>query len=269
MPTYIISYTQGNSSGPFDVYLSGSSGLNLYASNVPQFALANGYTVTFPDGIPSSSIEVFDVSYGCFTTQNVPLPTTSPSVTPSITVTPSKTPSITVSPSLTPSITRTPSVTPSVTPEPSPTATPTVTPSITASPDTSPTPTPTPSVTRTPSASPPINYTDLFYLVRPGASTSYLACYGLLNNFTNTNVQIYIQTPAGVPVFEPLTLGTVIYITTSNFPNIYAPFVGGNQWYYINSYLSPNIGGQGYFYLINNFGVILDADYRDCNVIEG
>jgi hypothetical protein len=263
MPTYIISYTQGNSSGPFDVYLSGSSGLNLYASNVQQYQLANGYTVTFPDGIPSSSIEVFDVSYGCFTTQNVPLPTTSPSVTPSITITPSKTPSITVSPSKTPSISPSLTSTPSTTPPSSPTPTPTVTPS-SSPPSTSPTPTPTPSVTRTPSASPPINYSDLFYIMTPGANTAQLACYGIANGLNNTITNIYIQTPAGVPVPQPLALNTVVYITISNFPNVYAPFDGNNIWYYIDSYISQNMGDSGYFYRVDDWGVIQQVSFQTC-----
>jgi hypothetical protein len=194
MPTYIVYYTQGNSNGPFDIYLSGSSGLSLYASNIQKYQLVNGYQVTFPDGIPSSSVDVFDVSYGCFTDQNVPFPSVSPSITPSITVTPTRTPSITVSPSLTPSISVTPTATPSITPPPS--STPSMTPSVTVST----TPFPSPTVTRTPSASPPSFRGSLWMGTCSNSYTqAYLACAGY-----NTCTAFYT-------LYAYLSIGTIIY----------------------------------------------------------
>lgn len=252
MPTYVIYYTQGNTPGPFDVYLSGSSGLTLYASNIPQYELVNGYLVTFPDGIPSSSINVFDVSFGCFTDQNVPFPSVTPSVTPSITITPSRTPSITVSPSRTPSVTVTPSVTPSVTPPPSVTRTPSVTPSISVSPGASPSPTPTPSVTRTPSPSSPPNVST--YGTSPGFSSAYLACYNFNTNGGFTNGWVYVQEPPG------LTVGSTVYELG---PSGYTPLIGGNLWYAM---------GVSYFgfataFQINNSGVITNSAYSNCILI--
>lgn len=261
MPTYVIYYNQGNTPGPFDIYLSGSGGLTLYASDVSQYALLNGYVITFPDGIPSSSVAVFDISYGCFTDQNIPWPSVSPSVTPSITRTPSITPSITVSPSITPSVTKTPSVTPSVTPPPS--VSPSLTPS--SSPNTSPSSTPSVTPTRTPSPTVPIIYNENFYLVSPGANSAYLACYSYINNNNNQNIQIYIATPANIPVVSPLTLGTIVYIRTNPNPVVYSPFQGNNQWYFIDTYISQNIGGEGYFYQITNAGAIIGVSYQNCS----
>jgi hypothetical protein len=228
MPSYVIYYTQGNTNGPFDIYLSGSSGLTLYASNVPQSNLVTGYLVTFPDGIPSSSIDVFDVSFGCFTDQNVPFPSVTPSVTPSITISPSKTPSITVSPSKTPSVTVTPSVTPSVTPPPSVSRTPSVTPSISVSPGASSTPTPTPSITRTPSPSLPPTYTA--YMMGTGFSQAYLACYDF--NHSGVMNTIYITTPTPVS-YGTVSVGDRVFTLSSGG---YAYVIGGNQWYAISSW---------------------------------
>jgi len=243
MPTYVISYTQGNTPGPFDIYLSGSSGLTLYASNVQQYELLNGYTVTFPDGIPSSSVDIFDVSFGCFTDQNIPWPSVSPSITPSITITPSRTPSITVSPSKTPSITRTPSITPSRTPPPSITRTPSVTPSISTSPDASPSPTPTPSITRTPSPSPPPNY--LVLASTPGLPQGYLACYNF--NTLGFSQWFYLQDPPGV------VLGNTVYQLVLGVG--YTPLVGGDLWYAMGN-SAVNIPTA---YQINDDGVIINS----------
>jgi hypothetical protein len=243
MPTYVISYTQGNTPGPFDVYLSGSSGLTLYASNVQQYELLNGYTVTFPNGIPSSSVAVFDLSFGCFTDQNVPFPSVSPSITPTPTRTPSITPSITVSPSITPSITVTPSITPSRTPPPSVTRTPSVTPSISRTPDASPSPTPTPSITRTPSPSPPPNYATIGST--SGFTQGYLACYNF-NTEGGFSQWLYVQDPPG------LVVGTTVY---QSGPSGYVPLVGGDLWYAMGfSYI-----GLASAYQINNSGVVINS----------
>jgi hypothetical protein len=240
MPTYIVYYSQGSSNGPFDIYLSGSSGLNLYASNIQKYQLVNGYLVTFPDGIPSSSVDVFDVSYGCFTDQNVPFPSVSPSITPSISITPTRTPSITVSPSITPSVTATPSATPSVTPPPSitPSLTPSVTPSLSPGASSSPTPSITPSrtITRTPSPSPPANYTA--YQISTAYSSAYLACY---------NVNRYGYTGGFVYLTSPPAIGVRVYINISG----YVPFNGGSQYYAIS-----NWGPAGSAIVIDSSGYI-------------
>lgn len=154
MPNYVIYYTQGNSPGPFDIYLSGSSGQTLYASSITRPQLEAGYVVNVPLGVPSSSIVVTNEAFGCANEEVLPFPsstvspTPTPTVTPSITATPSITPTIT--PTVTPSRTITPTVTPSRT------ITPTVTPSITPSFSigASQTPTPTVTITRTPTITP-------------------------------------------------------------------------------------------------------------------
>ena len=253
MPTYVISYTQGNTPGPFDVYLSGSSGLTLYASNVQQYELLNGYTVTFSNGIPSSSVAVFDLSFGCFTDQNVPFPSVSPSITPTPTVTPSITPSITVSPSKTPSITISITPTPSNTPPLSATRTPSVTPSISVSSGASPTPTPTPSVTRTPSLSTPPNY--LTVGITPGFDEAYLACYEF-NQSGMFSGYVYVPDPPG------LVLGAIVYEIG---PSGYTPLVGGDLWYAMGF---TGIGNSNAFQ-INNDGEIIDEDPTDCITIAG
>jgi len=236
MPTYVIYYTQGNTPGPFDIYLSGSSGLTLYASNVPQYELVNGYTITFPNGIPSSSVNVFDVSFGCFTDENVPWPSVSPSVTPSITITPSRTPSITVSPSITPSMTVTPSVTPTITPppSPSPTSTPSVTPS--QSPGASPSPTPTPTPSRTPSASPNPCY---FYMGTCDSSFTqgWLACAA-----TSATCAGY-----ATKVFPP-AVGATLY-----YAGCITPVTGLNGVYFKVYYLGS---GPAFVFNINGLGTI-------------
>ena len=131
MPQYIITYTAGTAPGPYNVYLSGALGpLSLYASNVTRTQLQSGFVISFADGIPSSSVLIDNVSFGCTTEEILvfpsPTPTKTPTrtITPSITATPSITPSITptitptrtVDPTRTPTITRTPSITPSITP---------------------------------------------------------------------------------------------------------------------------------------------------------
>lgn len=224
MPTYIVYYNQGNSPGPFDIYLSGSSGLTLYASNIAQWQLVNGFQVTFPDGIPSSSVDVFDLSYGCFTDQNVPFPTPSPTVTPSISVTPSVTPTISFTPTVTPTISLTPTVTPSFTPPPTATPTITITPTISATPLQSPTPTRTPTVTRTPSATAPPTYTA--YIMTAGYSQAYQACYDFNQGGGLTSPNIWITDPI-------IAIGTRVYFLSGG---VYVPVTGNNLWYAIASW---------------------------------
>lgn len=164
MPTYVIHYDQGNSPGPFNIYLSGSSGQTLYALNVTRPELEAGYLVTVPVGVPSSSIVITNEAFGCANEEILPFPspTVSLSLTPSIT--PSFTPTISISPTVTPTVTPSRTLTPTVTP--TRTVTPSVTLSITPSPTigASITPTPTPTITRTPSitpsAFPPLIFTE-------------------------------------------------------------------------------------------------------------
>jgi len=155
MPQYLITYDQGNSPGPFNIFLSGALGpISLYASNVTRAQLEAGYVVAFDDSIPSSSVLVDNMAYGCATEEIMPFPTRTPSITPSVSRTPSVTPSISFTPTTTPSVTRTPTATPSSTPSISitSTATPSATPSVT--PGVSVTPTPSITISRTPSATP-------------------------------------------------------------------------------------------------------------------
>ena len=250
MPTYIVYYSQGNSNGPFSIYLSGSSGLNLYASPVTRAQLELGYTVTFPDGVPSSSVDVFDISYGCFTDQNIPFPSVTPSVTPSITVSPTVTPSISVSPSITPTVTRTPSVTPSFTPPPSVTPTPSVTPSVSRTPGASPSPSITPSITRTPSPSAPPSYS--IYGTTNGFSAAYQACYTF--NTSGFTGWLYFVNPTG------LAIGATAY-QLGAFG--YVPFNGGNLWYA----LGISYTGFATAYQINSSGVVVATTYPNCILI--
>jgi hypothetical protein len=259
MPSYVIYYNQGNTPGPFDVYLSGSSGLTLYASNISRYELTNGYLVTFPDGVPSSSIDVFDISYGCFTEQNVPFPSQTPSITPSVTKTPSVTLSISVSRTPSKTVSVSPTRTPSFTPPPSNSVTPTPTSTPGASQSTSPSPSPT----RTPSATTPIVYDDRFYLVRPGGNTAFQACITSLNP-TAYDFSIFIATPANITLSNPLTVGTIILTRSSNIPYTYSPFVGGNLYYLIDTWISAGGLGDGYFYQINNSGVVLNVVSQNC-----
>lgn len=238
MPTYIVYYSQGNSNGPFDIYLSGSSGLNLYASNIPKYELVNGFTVTFPDGIPSSSVDVFDVSYGCFTDQNVPFPSVSPSITPSISITPTRTPSITVSPSVTPSISVTPTATPSITPPPS------ITPSITPSVTVSTTPNPTPTVTRTPSPSPPPQQLLLYVGTQPIYAAGYIACSSWFSGVAPVDTFYYVRA---------LTNNLTGYTLFSN-PEGDIPVIGNNK-FIVLSYQGT---GVGEVIQVNNVGLILN-----------
>jgi hypothetical protein len=72
MPDFQIYYQEGNSPGPFDIYLSGTSGLQLYASGITQAQLDGGYFITLPSGFTSSSIVVVNMSFGCATPPSVP-----------------------------------------------------------------------------------------------------------------------------------------------------------------------------------------------------
>lgn len=259
MPTFTISYTEGNTSGPFNIYLSGSNGLNIYDSGVTQTQLVNGYQITFPDDIPSSSVAIYDISFGCFTEQNVPFPSRTPSITPTVTMTPSVTRSTSISRTPSKTVSVSPTRTPSFTPPPSNSFSPTPTSTPGASQSTSPSPSPT----RTPSATTPIIYDDRFYLIQPGGNTVFQACVDSLNS-TSYEFNIFIATPANITVSNPLTVGTIILTRSSNVPYTFSPFIGGDLYYFIDTWVSAGQAGNGYFYQIGNSGEVLDVVYQNC-----
>lgn len=244
MPDFYIYYQQGTANGPYDVYLSGSSGLTLYGSGVTQAQMEAGYTISLPNGFTSSSVVVFDMAFGCATQDNVPFPTPTLSPTPSISVTPSKTPSI----SVTPSITATPSVTPTVTPSitPPPSVTPSVTPSITPSqtPLISISPTPSITISRTPSVSPPPP-ANLLYIGTPagGYTTGYLAC---ANYNEMAGVAYYILYNGS------LAPGNYIYTDAA----CTIPVIGNNRWIALSYF---GIGPVISTIQVNNSGLILNT----------
>ena len=128
-------------------------GYKAYA-NLEQYYLDNGVStgITKPNnyGDPDYVAPVWDTDF-------CPLPSPSPSVTPSTTPPPSVTPSVSPAPSITPSVSPAPSITPSVSPpasSPIPSISPSKTPSVTPSKTPSVTPSITPSIT--PSTTPPL-----------------------------------------------------------------------------------------------------------------
>jgi len=239
MPDFYIYYEEGNANGPYNVYLSGSSGLTVYGLGVTQAQMEAGYVISLPGGFTSSSVVVFDMAFGCATQDNVPFPTPTLSPTPTISVTPSKTPSISVTPSVsaTPSIT--PTITPSITPPPS--NTPSITPSVTPSqtPLISISPTPSISISRTPSATPPVSSVLYMGTTTNSYTAAYLACAGFASN------RGYYTLP-----YTGLGVGSVLYDDS----NLTIPFVGNGNWIAV-SYLGtgPIVAIQ-----VNSSGVILD-----------
>jgi hypothetical protein len=200
MPQYIITYTEGTAPGPYNVYLSGALGpLSLYASSVTKTQLQNGFIVSFADGIPSSSVLIDNMSYGCATEQKLTFPTPTPTKTPTRTITPSITATPSITPTKTPTITPTRSVDPTRTPTitKTPSATPTGTPSSTINPTVTPTRTITPSltITRTPSITPSMSpfpcylfgiQADFNETAPAYVAVSYIDCNGTEGTFTST-----------------------------------------------------------------------------------
>jgi hypothetical protein len=195
MPQYVIYYEEGETNGPFSIYLSGSSGLTLYSSSVPLSQLQAGFVINFDDSIPSSSVLIDNEAYGCDTTQQLIFPSPSPTITPSISITPtiSITPSITATrtPTVTPTISTTPSITPTRT------ITPTTTPSFTPSrsPGSSVPPSISVSITRTPSATPPAGDVS-FTVTNPGTfpypiSAGNGSASGTITNNSGTTIYVY------------------------------------------------------------------------------
>jgi hypothetical protein len=192
MPQYVIYYEEGETNGPFSIFLSGSSGLTLYSSSVSLAQLQAGFIISFDDNIPSSSVLIDTQAYGCDVAQQLTFPSPTPTRTPSITITPS----ITRTPSLTPTIT--PSYTPSITIPPS--LTPSITLSISTSPPLSPgaslSPTPTVSITRTPSATPTAGAVS-FTVTNSGSNPYPIqagngSASGTISNTTSNNIFIYL-----------------------------------------------------------------------------
>lgn len=179
MPTYIIQFTQGTTPGPFNIFLSGSSGETLYASNITKAQLEAGYIVSFPDGIPSSSVVITNEAFGCATEEVLIFPTPTPTITPSTSIPASPTPTPTITPTFTPTVTPTRTVTPSFTPAPTstPTQTPTRTPTLSIG--ATPSLTPTPTITRTPSITPTPSTSTISLTLYSGCgwgSSVYTAC---------------------------------------------------------------------------------------------
>jgi hypothetical protein len=228
MSDYVIQYVEGNAPGPFDIYLSGSSGENLYASNVTLTELQAGYIFAVSSSDASSSVIVTfgSPAVGFFVQEQLVFPTPTPSITFSVSITPTPSVTPTLTPTVTPTLTATPSITPSKSPVPS--ITPTLTPSRTPSPSTgaAASPTPTPTVTRTPSITPSItpssiaiySYTGCGY----GNSISE-ACNDAANNrtlYSDCNsgifgVGCYVYTDSGGTI--PLTGYTNIFMNGANW----------------------------------------------------
>jgi hypothetical protein len=242
MPDFYIYYQQGTANGPYDVYLSGSSGLTLYGTGITQAQMNAGYVISLPSGFTSSSVVVFDMAYGCATQDIVPFPTPSVSITPSISITPSRTPSVTVTPTrtVTPSVTI--SVTPSVTPPPS--NTPSITPSITPSktPLISLTPTPSISISRTPSRTPPSS--NIFYMGT--CSNSYTAAYLACSAYNSCRAYFILP-------YAGLTTGNTLYDNAA----CTIPFIGNGNWIA----LSYNGFGPIVAVRVNSSGIILDYSF--------
>lgn len=187
MRQYFLQLTGGNTPGPFDVYLSGSSGETLYSSNISRTQLAAGITVEVPDNVPTSSILVYNNSFGsCANEVQVILPTPPVSITPSATIPASITPTPSITPTITPTLTVTVTVTPSITPAPTntPTITPSRTPTLSIGATASPTPTPT--ITRTPSITPSTPLPPIYdaYTGCGYGDSPYTACLDASNNRT-------------------------------------------------------------------------------------
>ena len=195
MRQYFLQLTEGVTPGPFNIYLSGSSGETLYSSNVSRTQLVAGITVQVPDNVPSSSVIVYNNSYGsCSNEVQIIFPTPPASITPSPSIPASVTPTPSITPTRTPTVTITVTVTPSITPAPTntPTITPSRTPTLSIGATASPTPTPT--ITRTPSRTPSnspsvtiYTYTGCGY-----GDSLYTACLDASNNRT-----LYSDCPPG------------------------------------------------------------------------
>ena len=248
MPQYLIHYDQGNSPGPFNIYLTGSSGpASLYAAGVTRSQLEGGYIITFDDAIPSSSILIDNMAFGCATEETLVFPTPTPTKTPSISITPTitRTPSITPTktPTITPSLTATPTQTP--VPTITPSYTPTITPSKTFAASTTPTPTVTPTRTITPTRTltpPTISY--FFMGIVSGYGNEISACAN-----ANCSRSFYGRNTYWLP-------GDFVY----NDAGLLSAFNGSDNWYT----LSYNCTGKFYALEIQSTGEV--SQVYDCDI---
>jgi hypothetical protein len=159
-------------------------------------------SISDPDYIPP----VLDYTY-------CPLPSLSPSATPSITRTPSRTVSITRTPSVTPSITKTPSITRTTS------ATPSITPSVTRT--ISATPSITPSITKsistTPSITPSVTSGYNYYIIDTYECGIIGTC-----NYINT---IFVKTTSTLAVNKFYLVNnqtyTLIYVSSTTSSGLY------------------------------------------------
>lgn len=259
---YVVNYIEGNTSGPFDIYLSGSSGLSIYATNVDKSVLETGYVVQFDSTVASSSAIISNKAYGCANEEQLFFPTPTPTITPTISVSPTRPPSLSLTPTTTPSITptisisptRTPSisVSPFGTPSMSATATPSIsiskTPSLSPGASMSTTPSPTPSISITPS--PTIGYKTLQLSNPPGNNTIFDTC-------TITSGLTYYYNPGWV-----ITNGLRIYTDSALTNRLYTsnPLAAG---YYV--WLKDTLTGLTYAVTFDNNGDINTV--YDCSAV--
>lgn len=208
-----------------------NTGYKAY-TNLEQYYLDNGVAtgVTKPNtiGDPDYVAPVLDLTY-------CPLPSATPSVTPTVSVTPSISPSVSVTPTITP--TATPSVTPTISVTPSVPASVSVTPSISVSISVTPTITtsPSPTPTATPSTSlgfaPNViaaqGYTDPC----GGGCNEYLGWYITLDQFvavdTNYTLSIELYNQYGVYQYTYTAYGTIPAGSNTNSSD---PCLGGGTY---------------------------------------
>lgn len=204
-----------------------NTGFKAY-TDLEQYYLDNGVAtgVTKPNSPsdPDYIAPVLDLVF-------CPLPSASPSVTPTVSVTPSVTPTISVTPSMTPTVT--PSVTPSISVTPTIPASVSVTPSISVTPTISVSVTPSISVTpsSTPGFSPNViaaqGYTD------PCGSgcNAYLGWYITLDQFvavdTNYTLNIELYNQYGVYQYTYTAYGTIPAGSNTNSSD---PCLGGGTY---------------------------------------
>lgn len=155
--------SNSNAIGPFNVYLNAISTPNIIYSALTRSQILGGVQITFECTLTPTPTQTATPQTPTPTPTNTstpPLPSNTPTTTPTVTSTPTTTPSVTPTISVTPSNTPTQGLSPT----PTATITTTPTPSITSS------QTPTPSITATPTPSP--NYYVAYLFPEPLDSTS-------------------------------------------------------------------------------------------------
>jgi hypothetical protein len=242
--TNTLFLTDGDSvdiTGQTITILSGQTfGQTFYVSDV-EYNLLNRF-VTFENFNVSIDREIFyqiNTSYYF----SGPLPTPTPTNTPTKTTTPTNTPTKTTTPTVTPTITNTPTstVTPTITNTPTSTVTPTLTPTSTITP--TPTNTVTPTLTQTPTNTPNLdgfNYSDF-------SSISGLELVGPY--VSQTSNEIYLTSPTVASTGNLYRSTSVRY--DRNFSLEWKSYIGGGtgadgyclQWTRTNN--TNGIGGGG------------------------